>query len=134
MDRKFSEGIRVLPQAGDRNYGGGADPARAPAELRATVSRAPRPGAIDFANTGRRASQIAVGPSEAWVSRSAYQGLGYRLRAGDIIELTDRGDPAPQGTISVVQDGDHRDVHILFTAGAVAGSPALAEDAEGADE
>jgi len=119
MDQVFGEAIRVLPQQVGGNYGAGApDPARPPLDTRAIISRAPNQGKVDFANTNRAGVPLSLSPSECWMDRAAYAALGYPIRRGDVIELTDKG--AARVTVSDVALGDHRDIVIHFTAGAPA--------------
>lgn len=119
MDQVFGEAIRVLPQRVGGNYGVGApDPARPPLDTRAIISRAPNTGKLDFARTSRAGVELSLAPSECWVDRAAYAALGYAIRPGDIIVLTDKGGVCV--TVSNVAPGDHRDIVIHFTAGASA--------------
>ena len=119
MDQVFGEAIRVLPQRVGGNYGaGGSDLARPARDSRAIVSRASREGTVDFANTNRAGVTLSLAPSECWMDRAAYTALGYPIRRGDVIELTEKGDA--RVTVSDVAPGDHRDVVIHFTAGAPA--------------
>lgn len=119
MDEVFGEAIRVFPQRAGGNYGAGApDPARLPKDTRAIVSRAAREGTVDFANTNRAGVALSLAPSECWMDRDTYAALGYQLRRGDVIELTERG--GARVTVSDAAPGDHRDIVIHFTAGAPA--------------
>lgn len=119
MDQVFGEAIQVLPQRVGGNYGAGApDPARPPLDTRAIISRAPNTGRLDFAGTSRRGVELYLAPSECWMDRAAYAALGYAIRPGDIIELTDKG--GVRVTVADVALGDHRDIVIHFTAGAPA--------------
>jgi len=119
MDHVFGEAIRVLPQLAGGNYGAGApDPARPPLDTRAIISRAPNTGKLDFAGTSRRGVELSLAPSECWMDRAAYAALGYAIRPGDIIELTEKS--CVRVTVSNVALGDHRDIVIHFTAGASA--------------
>ena len=118
MDQVFGEAIRVLPQRGG-NYGAGApDPARPAFDTRAIISRAPNTGKLDFARTSRAGAELSLAPSECWMDRAAYALLGYAIRPGDIIALTEKG--GVRVTVSNVALGDHRDIVIHFTAGASA--------------
>lgn len=119
MDHVFGEAILVLPQRVGGNYGAGApDPARPPLDTRAIISRAPNIAKLDFARTSRAGVELSLAPSECWMDRAAYATLGYAIRPGDIIELTDKG--GVRVTVSNVALGDHRDIVIHFTAGAPA--------------
>ena len=119
MDQVFGEAIRVLPQRVGGNYGVGApDPARPPLDTRAIISRAPNTGKLDFARTSRAGVELSLAPSECWKDRAAYAALGYAIRPGDIIALTEKGGVCV--TVSNVAVGDHRDIVIHFTAGASA--------------
>lgn len=119
MDQVFGEAIRVLPQRVGGNYGAGApDPARPPLDTRAIISRAPNTGKLDFARTSRAGVELSLAPSECWMDRAAYAALGYAIRPGDIIALTEKG--GVRVTVSNVAPGDHRDIVIHFTAGASA--------------
>ncbi len=119
MDQVLGEAIRVLPQLVGGNYGAGApDLARPPLDTRAIISRAPNTAKLDFSGTSRRGAELSLAPSECWMDRAAYAALGYAIRPGDIIELTEKG--GVRVTVSHVALGDHRDIVIHFTAGACA--------------
>lgn len=113
IDRQFGEGIRVIPQIGDQ-YTKTPDPERPAVEgLRATVARAPQARPTDFNGTARNGAPVSSSPAELWIDRAAYAAIGYPLRRGDIIELTD--DPtAPRYTVGAVNPGDGGDVQIIL--------------------
>lgn len=113
IDRLFGEGIRIIPQAGDQ-YVKGADPSRPMREgVRATVARAPKTARTDYSGTAKPGAPVSIAPAEAWIDRAAYLALGYELRRGDIIELTDET-PAASYQIGAVHYGDGGDVQIIL--------------------
>lgn len=113
IDALFGEGIRIRPQAGDE-YTRGADPDRPVAEgVRATVARAPQAKKTDFRGTASNGVPVTTAPAEIWIDRAAYAALGYAIRGGDFIELTD--DPGvPRFTVAAVHPGDGGDVQIIL--------------------
>ncbi|UYZ08560.1 hypothetical protein CFBP5507_06040 [Agrobacterium salinitolerans] len=113
VDALFGEGIKIIPRAGDE-YTSAPDPERPSQEgIRATVARAPGSKPATYRGSQRTSADIHSSPAEIWIDRAAYAALGYELRRGDIIELTD-DDPATRYTVGSVGRGDGGDVRIIL--------------------
>jgi hypothetical protein len=114
MDATFGEDIRIEPMA-TGNYAFAPDPVRLACTARAVVSRAPQTAATNFPSTNRKSAQLAAGPTEAWLAAAALAGLGYALRKGDVIALTeDAGEP--RYTITAVFITDQGDARLLLAS------------------
>lgn len=116
VDRLFGEGIRVIPRSGDGNYAGAPDAARPVREgVRATVARAAGAKATDYSGSQRNGSAVASMPAEIWIDAAAYAGLGYEIKRGDWIELTDDilASP-PRFHVAAVHRGDNGDAQIIL--------------------
>lgn len=97
--RTFGEAVRIVPLRESEYAEALPDPARAPVDARAVVSLTPAMKDFDGARTGSgKAStmtRLSVRRANLWFSAEAYAALGYPLRAGDRILLTERpGEPA----------------------------------------
>lgn len=114
IDASFGEGVRVIPMVGDGNYSSAADQSRPAATVRATVGRAPGVKPTDFNNSNRNGAPLATAPLEIWIDRAAYDALGYELRRGDRIEITEDGTPPPSYAIAAAHKGDNGDVQIIL--------------------
>lgn len=114
VDALFGEGIRVIPQAGDPNYAAGDDPDRpARAGVRATVAIAAKIATTDYSGSMRNGAPVASAPSELWIDRIAYAALGYALKRGDFVEITELpGQPVYK--IAAVRPFDSGDVQIIL--------------------
>lgn len=108
IDQTFGEGIRIEPMlSGD--YAKAPDPERPARSCRATISRAPGAKATNFPSTNRKSSDLAVSPTEAWIDRAAYAALGYPIRRGDFIVLTEAAG-SPRFEVAAAHRGDYGDV------------------------
>lgn len=116
MDQVFGEAIRIVPQAGDVNYGTGPDPLRPVRDTRGIVSRAHKSEGADFIGTNRAGVDRALLHSEVWIERDAYDALGYIVRRGDLIDLIDEPG-SPRVAVARVSAGDNGDVNIHLVAG-----------------
>lgn len=110
----FGGGIRVLPMAGDKNYGGGPDPARAAVEIVATFASAPTIGAIDYSGTQKNGADSALAHAEIWIDRAALAAMPYRPRRGDKIEILNGVTPPPVFVVAAAEPGDHGDMRIVL--------------------
>jgi len=110
MDQAFGEAIRVEPMAAG-NYASVPDPARPAKAARAIISRAPQPAATNYPATNRKSADRAAGPTEAWIGAADLAALGYPIRKGDLIVLTD--DPGePRYAVTAVYLTDQRDARL----------------------
>ncbi len=114
IDATFGEGIRIEPMRAG-NYAAGADPDRPVRATRATVSRAPGVRKTNYPSTNRQSADVAASPTEAWIDRAAYAALGYPLRRGDIIILTDDA-RTPRFEVTACHETDGGDVQVLLAS------------------
>jgi len=120
IDQVFGEGIRIHPQAGDVNYGGGPDTLRPARDARAVISRSYATERTDFLGTNRPGASGALAPSEAWLDSASYAALGYAIRRGDILELTEEAG-APRLVVAQADYGRNGDVNLhLVASGSIA--------------
>jgi len=116
IDGIFGEGIRIRPQVGD-DYSGGNDPDRPVREgVRATVAISHMAPPTDYSGSLRNGAALVTFASEIWIDATAYAALGFELKRGDWIELTDpkRGSPPPRHIVASVHPGDNGDVQVLL--------------------
>lgn len=115
IDETFGEGITIRPMVGDGNYSATPDPARPVAVgVRAAVARNGGVKPTDFNNSNRNGAALATSPVELWIDRAAYAALGYDLKRGDRVEITEDGTPPPSYAVAAVHKGDGADVQVIL--------------------
>lgn len=93
LDRTLGEPVRVVPRLVS-DYGPALpDPDRSATDTRAVVALTPKTGDLEGARHGTNintGSRVSVRSATLWLRPSAYAAIGYEVREGDQIVLTER--------------------------------------------
>lgn len=92
--RTFGEAIRVIPLQASEYTEAMPDASRAPVDTRAVVALSPMTEPFDGARSGpgkvNTMMRLAVRRASVWFPADVYGSIGYALRIGDKIVMTDR--------------------------------------------
>lgn len=118
VTRAWGEGVYVMPQTVDQYAGSIPDPARPAKASRGVPSRYQDDGSLAGSRMGSQwqGSRTTVNSIDGlWIAKADYAAIGYELRHGDQIRLTDENRETATFSIASMFNSDAGDTVLQFT-------------------